>query len=234
MKTIQLIWYILKLLIFWFIGFLYFILAVTVSIFNLWRAQKIFYNFLHLFLKAFGITIQYQFSQKKTVRANNTVFVLLNQSSFLDSLIPPPIHKIRGIINIEFALYPIIGWFLAITNFVIIRQLPKQAKNTLNRTGEFLKSGGNMFISIEGKRSKDGKLNEYKKGPIVMAINNQSDIVPMIINGTFESLPYGSLYIKPGNVKMIFFDPISTKDMSYVDRNTLRDKLLSLAHENGL
>jgi len=91
-----------------------------------------------------------------------------------------------------------------------------------------------MLISIEGRRSKDGNLNEYKKGPVVMAINNQSDIVPMIIEGTYQALPYRSLYIQPGNIKMRFLEPISTEGKTYEDRDYLINQLLSLAHSNGL
>lgn len=234
MKTIRMLWYVIKLFIFWVIGLLYFLVAAVLRFFDLWLAQKVFWNYLRLFLKAFHLNIQYEFSKEQTQNAKNTVFVLLNQSSFLDSLLPPPVEKIRGIINIEFALYPVVGWFMGITNFVIIRQIPRQAKNAINKTNNFLKSGGNIYISIEGKRSKDGALNDYKKGPLVMAINTQSDIVPIIIQGSFEALPYGALYIKPSTIKMCFLDPIPTKGLTYEHRNILREKLLTIAHNYGL
>ena len=67
-----------------------------------------------------------------------------------------------------------------------------------------------------------------------MAINSQSDIVPVIIEGTFESLPYKSLYIKPGKIEIRFLKPIITNGMTYDDRNELKDQLRSIAHANGL
>ena len=234
MKIINTFWYVIKLFIFWLVGSAYFLVASVVRVFDLWLAQKVFSNYLKMFTRSFGLDIQYDFSHEETANAKNTVFVLLNQSSFLESIIPPPIEKIRGIINIEFALYPVVGWFMGITNFVIIRQLPRQAKRIINKTNAFLKSGGNMYISIEGKRSKNGLLNPYKKGPVVMAINNQSDIIPIIIRGSYEALPYGSLRIKPGTIKLKFLDAISTKGLTYNHRNTLLDKLQSIARHNGL
>jgi 1-acyl-sn-glycerol-3-phosphate acyltransferase len=193
-------------------------------------------NCLHLYFKLFGLNVLYEFEEKKSKNAHNTVFVLLNQSSFLDSLITPtlPVFRTSGILNVEFALYPIIGWFLALTGFVIVRQWPSQAKRTLNRTDRFLRSGGNILISIEGKRTKDGMLNTYKKGPVVMAINSQSDIVPLIIEGTYYSLPYRSLYVKPSDIKVKLLEPISTVGMTYENRDELVSQLRSIAQINGL
>ncbi|MFY0651858.1 MAG: 1-acyl-sn-glycerol-3-phosphate acyltransferase [Cyclobacteriaceae bacterium] len=236
MKIIKVTWYIVKLMSFILLSFFYFIVAGFVRIFNRWKAVGIMQNCLHLYFRIFGLEFNFYFQEEKTKTAKNTVFVLLNQSSFLDSMITPtlPVYRTSGIINIEFALYPVIGWFLAITGFVIVRQWSSQAKRTLNRTDKFLKSGGNMLISIEGKRTKDGKLNAYKKGAVVMAINSQSDIVPVIIEGTYASLPYKSLMTKPGNINVKLLESISTAGMTYNDRNLLLTKLRSIAHQNGL
>ena len=236
MKIIEVTWYVLKLMTFCFLSFFYFIVAGIIRIFNRWKAVNIMQNSLHLFFRLFGLNVHFEFKEEKSQTASNTIFVVLNQSSFLDSMITPtlPVFRTSGIINIEIALYPIIGWFLALTGFVIIRQWPSQAKSTLNRTDKFLRSGGNMLISIEGKRTKDGMLNKYKKGPVVMAINSQSDIVPVIIEGTYDSLPYRSLYIKPGNIKIKLLESISTVGMTYDNRDELVTHLRLIAHTNGL
>lgn len=214
----------------------YFLIALGIRIFDRWKSKEVFVDFLRLYFKLFGFHVQYSFSDEELKEAGNTVFVPLNQTSFLDSMVTPtlPVQRTLGILNIELGLYPILGWYCLLTNFVIIRQWPKQAKNTLNGTYRFLKSGGNIIISIEGKRSKDGMLNPYKKGPVVMAINSQSDIVPFIIGGTFNSLPYGSLYTKPGNIKVKVLAPVSTRGLTYENRNEIIDLLLSTAQKNGL
>ena len=236
MKIIQVIWYTLKLIAFCILGLFYFIVAAFIRIFDRWKAISIFKKYLHLYFRLFGLRVRFEFEEEKSKTAKNSVFVLLNQSSFLDSMITPtlPVYKTSGIINIEFALYPVIGWFLALTGFVVIRQWSSQAKRVLNRTDNFLRSGGNILISIEGKRTRDGNLNSYKKGPVVMAINSQSDIIPMIIEGTYASLPYRSLYTKPGDIKIQMLKSISTVGMTYDNRDELVTRLRSIAHANGL
>ncbi len=236
MKTLRYILYIPKVLALWVLGLGYFIVAALIRIIDPWTAISVFQHYLRLCMRVFGLKVRFEFKQEGTRNARNSVFVLLNQSSFLDSMVTPilPVPRTRGILNIEMAFYPIIGWFLAMANFVIIRQWKEQSKRTLNRTGDHLRSGGNMLISIEGKRSRDGKLNTYKKGPVVMAIKNGSDLVPMIIEGTYRSLPYGSLYPEPGEVIVRILDPISTKDLTYADRDPMVDRLHSIALEHGL
>ncbi|MBC2839840.1 1-acyl-sn-glycerol-3-phosphate acyltransferase [Robiginitalea sp. SC105] len=236
MKIISTTWYILKLIAFCILGVFFFVLAAFIRLFDLWKAIRIFKSYLHLYFRFFGLKIHFEFEDSSIKTNGNMVFVLLNQSSFLDSLIVPtlPVHKLRGIINIEFALYPVLGWFLALANFVIIRQWSTQAKNTLNRANTFLQKGGNMVISIEGKRSRDGKLNVYKKGPVVMAIKSQSDIVPFIIEGTYQSLPYKSVYTKPAEIKVRVLRTIPTIGLTYEQRDELVDRLRFTAQANSL
>jgi len=236
MKITHLIWYILKTFFYIFIGLFYFIVALFVRFFSIWKSKKVFIKYLDLYFTLFNVNVQFEFVDGNLKEAESTIFILLNQSSFLDSMITPiiPTQRTLGIINIELGFYPILGWFYALTCYVIVRQWPSQAKNKLNQTNEFLKSGGNIMISIEGKRSKNGNLNAYKKGPVVMAINAQANIVPFIIEGTFNLLPYGSLYTKPGDIKVKILDTISTKGLIYEDRDEIIDRLLTIAKKNGL
>ena len=139
-----------------------------------------------------------------------------------------------GIMNIEFALYPVIGWLAALVSFTIVSQWPAQAKRTLNRAAVFLQTGGNILISIEGRRSHDGKINQYKKGPVVLAINNQCDLVPIIIYGSRSCLPFGSLRVRSGTLRLRFLRPVSARGLSYADRNILRDTLMEVARREGL
>ncbi len=186
-------------------------------------------------MRLFGIALSFD-NEAGVANSKNSIYVVLNQTSFLDSLVTPliPVKPIQGIINFEFALYPVLGWMMTITSFVIVRQWPWQAKRTLNKADSFLKGGGNMVISIEGKRSRDGKLGEYKKGPIIMALTNQSTIVPVVIEGTRALLPYRSLRVKPGAVTLRFLPSISTIGFAYEDRNELLNRVSLLAQQAGL
>jgi len=64
--------------------------------------------------------------------------------------------------------------------------------------------------------------------------NLRCSIVPFFIEGTYESLPYRSLYTKLGEIKIRLLKPISTKGMTYDNRDELKDQLRSIAHSEGL
>lgn len=72
--------------------------------------------------------------------------------------------------------------------------------------------GMNMLIYVEGKRSFDGKLLPFKKGPFYLATECAIPVVPVTIVGTHYVMPKARFSIKPGPVKVIFHDPIEPKD----------------------
>ena len=91
--------------------------------------------------------------------------------------------------------------------------------------------GINMTIYIEGKRSFDGKLLPFKKGPFYLAMECGVPVVPMTIVGTHYAMPKGKFAIKTGKVQVIFHDPIEPKD--FIDRDHLMDKVRAVI-EGGL
>jgi 1-acyl-sn-glycerol-3-phosphate acyltransferase len=94
-----------------------------------------------------------------------------------------------------------------------------------------VEQGLNMTIYIEGKRSFDGKLLPFKKGPFYLAIECGVPVVPMTIVGTHYAMPKGRFAIKPGLVKMIFNTPIEPKDFG--SRECLMERVRSVI-ESGL
>src|SRR5437868_2642396 len=85
------------------------------------------------------------------------------------------------------------------------------------------------YISIEGKRSFDGSLSDYKKGCAVLAISTAATIVPIIFHGAREVLPHGEWRVRPGKIQMILCEKISTVGLNYEDRNSLTSKLRTIA-----
>ena len=207
--------------------------GIIIGLFNNEAGVNILFSWARFFFRMYGIDIHLQNDNDPKEHLSGCVFTHLSQNSLLDgpvsmSVFPKPC---RGIVNIEYALIPFFGWATFIFCWVIIRQWPTQAKRTLAKTEAFLKNGGNIGISIEGKRSKNGSLSKFKKGPVVMAINAQAKIVPVIIYGTKDVLGYGKLRIKPGKVVVRLLKAIQTKGMKYEDRDTLINQLFALAKQ---
>ena len=94
-----------------------------------------------------------------------------------------------------------------------------------------IEKGMNMLIYVEGKRSFDGKLLPFKKGPFYMAVECGVPVVPITIVGTHYAMPKGRFAIKPGRVQVIFHPPIEPKDFG--DRESLMEKVRAVI-ESGL
>lgn len=63
------------------------------------------------------------------------------------------------IVNVEYAMMPLLGWAMVLLrNVVIVRQWKRQAKHGIERAATRLASGERWLISIEGARSPDGGL----------------------------------------------------------------------------
>jgi 1-acyl-sn-glycerol-3-phosphate acyltransferase len=164
------------------------------------------------------------------------VFVLLDQTSLLDgpigfAAVPGPF---RAIINLEFLLLPGLGWMSAGFGIPIIRQWPAQARRAFEGAVKHLGRGDDIWVSIEGRRSEDGRPGAFKKGPAVLAIAAQAAIVPIWIEGSHAALPFGHLRPRPGQVTVRILPRIETRGLCYEDRHAVVELLQRRADEQWL
>lgn len=165
-----------------------------------------------------------------------TLYVHLNQQTLLSVLLymaSLPFHKL--IMNFEFAMIPFIGWCPTLIGGVpIIRQLPSTAKRALEHVIDDLQRGDSYCISIEGQRcGPDGALSPYKKGPVVIALKSQCDIIPFLTFGELKVWPYGTWTIHPHQeITVLILPRIITKGLSYdTHRHELVQRLRMIAEE---
>jgi len=117
---------------------------------------------------------------------------------------------------------PVLGAVLRTMGMIPIdRDNPLAAIEALQR----LKlEDASVIIFPEGGRSRDGNLLPFKKGAFVAAIHLGVPVVPVVCKGTREVMPRGGyLSIVPGAVELVVLEPIATVDMTYEDRDRLRD-----------
>ncbi len=134
------------------------------------------------------------------------------------------------VVNIEFAFFPVAGWLSMLQGAVpIVRQRPEQAKRALASVVRRLREGENFGISIEGRRSPDGRLSPYKKGPVVLAIEAGATIVPFMTHGEYRLWPRGARWPRPGVIELVAYPPIPTRGLTYADRDDVVRSLRELA-----
>ena len=120
--------------------------------------------------------------------------------------------------------YPILGKAMRMGSLVPVDRGNREAGiAAVQEAAEVLRQGINMTIYVEGKRSLDGKLLPFKKGPFYLAMEAGVPVVPVTIVGSYYVMPKRRFSIKPGVVTVIFHEPIEPKDFG--DRENLMEKV---------
>jgi 1-acyl-sn-glycerol-3-phosphate acyltransferase len=159
---------------------------------------------------------------------------MTNHVSNLDPPIQVPLIPKRTSVMVKKELFkvPILGRSMRMGSMVPVDRGNRDAGIEAVRAAKSaVDQGLNMIIYVEGKRSFDGKLLPFKKGPFYLAVECGVPVVPITIVGTHYTMPKARFSIKPGLVKVIFHSPIEPKDFG--SRDCLMEKV-RVAIDRGL
>ncbi len=111
--------------------------------------------------------------------------------------------------------------FLAKKNNVIIVDLNKNLKESIQKMAEVLKNKKKLIIFPEGTRSTNGNLGHFKKTFAILSSELNIPIIPVSIDGAFNAFPKGSIFPKPWKkVRVEFLKPVYPGNNNY---DTLTD-----------
>jgi 1-acyl-sn-glycerol-3-phosphate acyltransferase len=153
----------------------------------------------------------------------NYVFLSNHQGNFDGPILCHAIPRdLKALVKKEMMRLPVLSTVLKNVRFVPIERLnPKNAQAAIERGAKLLSEGCSFFAFPEGTRSRDGRLGDFKKGVFIMAIKGQVPVMPVTIIGSAAIQPPGKYSIRPGCIKIVFHDPISTAGMHIEDRHRL-------------
>ncbi|HKD02754.1 MAG TPA: lysophospholipid acyltransferase family protein [Terriglobales bacterium] len=163
-----------------------------------------------------------------------TYIFMSNHTSNIDPplLLPLLPRRTSVMAKKELFSYPLLGKTMRLGSLVPVDRGNRDAGiSAVRAASEVIHQGINMTIYVEGKRSFDGKLLPFKKGPFYLAEETAVPVVPVTIVGTHYVMPKGRFSIKPGDVTIIFHDPIEPE--SFGDRECLMEKVRRVI-DNGL
>jgi 1-acyl-sn-glycerol-3-phosphate acyltransferase len=163
-----------------------------------------------------------------------TYIFMSNHVSNLDPPILVPLipRRTSVLVKKELFSYPILGRAMRMGSLVPVDRGNREAGiAAVEEAVEVVKQGINMTIYVEGKRSFDGKLLPFKKGPFYLAMESGVPVVPVTMVGTHEIMPKKRFSIKPGTATVIFHPPIEPEEFG--SRECLMEKV-RVAIESGL
>ncbi|CAK4648235.1 unnamed protein product [Aphanomyces euteiches] len=133
-------------------------------------------------------------------------------------------------------LVPIIGWVFR-WGFGLVpidRSNREKAKKSLKDLAEAVNDyGRSIAISPEGKRTKNGQLCDFKKGPFYLQADVNKPITPVIIQGVYELWSPGRTFAVPGKCLVRFLPQflVDPKKSKNANRLALRRVFLNALAE---
>ena len=190
---------------------------VDLSLPKTWFTGKAFVSFSKLF---FSVYFKIKGEGKENI-PDGPVIIAPNHQSFFDSLFVTSFLKKNLLKDTYFYAkdkHIKKRWlkFLANRHNVVVMDLNKDLKLSIQKLGELLKQKKNLIIFPEGTRTKDGKLGNFKKTFAILSKELNVPVVPVSIKGAFDALPKGAKFPKPfKKIKVKFLPPVHPEKESY-------------------
>ena len=169
---------------------------------------------------AFTFFIKVHKSGLENIEKNEPVIFAGNHQSFLDGFIVNQAMP-NNILDKTYYFADIKHFkkgymkFMGENSNIIFVDINKNLINSLQMLSKAIRNGKNIVIFPEGTRTRDGKINNFKKFFAILSKELNIPVVPFVIDGAYKAYPPSSKYPKGGNVKVKFLEKIYPENMSY-------------------
>jgi len=167
--------------------------------------------------------IRVEVSGRENLSVGRSCIFMANHVSNLDPPVLMPYLPGRSSVLLKKQLMgiPILGTAMYMAKFVPVERgnHVEAAKASIAAAGAAMRSGLHILVFPEGTRSKNGRLQAFKKGPFFLAEETKAPIVPIAISGTQSMMRKGSFAVMPGVAKIQFLKAIEPAD--YATREEL-------------
>lgn len=190
-----------------------------------WKyGQEVFRKWSNVTIKASGMEVHIE--GKENIPKETCVFMGNHQSLLDIPLLRYAIGKeIDLVAKAELVNVPVVGyWITHLKSVALDRNNAREGVKAINKAIENVKEGYTFGVFPEGTRSKDGKLNEFKKGSLKIATKAKVPIIPFALSGTSACFEEKKRF-SPGRVNIIFGEKIETENLSREEEKELLNKL---------
>jgi len=126
----------------------------------------------------------------------------------------------------ELQKIPLLSHYISAMGMVFVDRRDRlRSLRRMTEASRLLKEGAHFLSFPEGSRSRDGNLQRFKSGAFIPAIEAGSDVVPVAVVGAGALLPRGTLRLRPGVIRVIVGQPVSTEGLTISERHRLADKI---------
>jgi 1-acyl-sn-glycerol-3-phosphate acyltransferase len=210
-------------------------LAILVS---MWKGDG---NLAHVVGRIWAKTILFMSGVTVSVQGlhhldpQTTYIYMANHQSMFDILVLQGhvMVQFRWLAKRELFQIPVFGPSMAKAGYVSIdRSNRRSAHKSLLEAAQKIAQGVSVVIFPEGSRSQDGEIMPFKPGGFHLAVRAGQPIVPVVICGTREVIPKGSLRISRGHVTISINPPIETASYAKGDKSLLMETVRSVMKQD--
>src|SRR5580700_1929459 len=122
--------------------------------------------------------------------------------------------------------WPIVGQAFTLAHFIPVNRRDREsAMASVEKAAAAMRAGQSFLIYPEGTRSPDGRLQEFKKGAVVLGIKAGVPIVPVLCSGAQRIMAKRSMVIHPGEILVEFLEPIDAREYTWEERDVLNQRV---------
>ena len=175
--------------------------------------------------------IKYTVKNLDNLNLSNSYIFAGNHSSGFDILLGfaglP--FWIVSIAKIELRSIFVLGTVMKIAGHIFVdRKNHEDAMESLKEASISLKKlPRSVLLYPEGTRTKDGSIQNFKPGGLLLAVETGIPIVPIYYSGTYSIIKQGPWKMNNQKLKLIIGKPIFTEKYSFDTRRDLANKVQS-------
>jgi 1-acyl-sn-glycerol-3-phosphate acyltransferase len=181
-----------------------------------------------------GIKVEVSGREKPGRKASR--IYMANHLSFLDGplLFGLILQPIRVILKKQVFRLPVIGQGMRYVGFVPVdRKKIRGGKKSIDRAAALMRERGYSYLIFpEGTRSRDGRMQAFKRGGFFLALESGAPIVPVSIAGTYELMPRGRLFASKGRIKVNFHPAIPVDGYTQDNIHLLVDQVRGIIEKD--
>jgi 1-acyl-sn-glycerol-3-phosphate acyltransferase len=145
-------------------------------------------------------------------------------------------RNLRFVAKSELFRIPVFGWYLRLARFVRVdRRDRAQAVSALRGAVETVRSGTSLIVFPEGTRSPDARIQPFKKGPFVLAMDAGVPVVPVAIAGAAALNPKKRLEVRTGTIRVAIGRALIPSEFGNKEAllRAVRGRIIGLHREMG-
>jgi 1-acyl-sn-glycerol-3-phosphate acyltransferase len=172
---------------------------------------------------------------RKIIDPNKTYVMVCNHQSLLDILV---LYRLfvhyKWVSKSELFKIPVMGWNMRINQYIAVDRASRKGHiHMLKQCEKTLQEGSSIMIFPEGTRSSDGTIHTFKDGAFKVAKTSKVDILPIILNGTSNSLPKSGFIMKNSqNIRIQVLNPIPYESFSNLSTKEIAERVHNYMNEH--